>query len=372
MIYLDNAATTKMSEKAGKEQLYWSCSKYFNPSASYEQAFEVAQALAGARERLKKLLGVKRGDVIFTSGATESNNLAIRGSVRDGDWNYIFSAGEHASVLNVAKALEKEGKNVKYIPLTKRGDVDLDALINLIDSKTKFVSCMFVNSVNGAINDIAKLVKIVKERAPRAVIHVDGVQAFCKIPFKLEELDVDLFSISAHKFHGPKGVGALYVKNKATLKNMIFGGGQEFDKRSGTENVPGIMAMLVAAEEIDVRANFEKVKKLNDILVKQLNHQGIEFVGTCEKSPYILTFICDGVNGETLVRMLEKDVVVGRGSACSSKKAGNHVLESMGYSLNKIKSVLRVSLNAQLDENQMEEAGKIIKKKYLELLEKMK
>ena len=372
MIYLDNAATTKLSDKAGKELLYWASSNYFNPSASYNQAFEVAQALAGARERLKKMLGAKTGDIIFTSGATESNNLAIRGSVRDGDWNYIFSAGEHASVLNVAKALQSEGKNVKFIPLTKDGDVDLSALKNLVDSKTRFVSCMFVNSVSGAINDIASLSKIVKERAPRALIHVDGVQAFCKIPFKLAELDVDLFSISAHKFHGPKGVGALYVKNKATLKNMIYGGGQEFDKRSGTENVSGIMAMLVAAEETDVKSNLLKVEKLNNIFVKQLDCEGIEYVGSCKKSPYILTFICNGVNGETLVRMLEKEVVVGRGSACSSKKAGNHVLESMGFPLNKIKGLVRVSFDASIDENDVKEAGRIVKQNYLELLEKVK
>ncbi len=372
MIYLDNAATTRLSDKAGKELLNWACFNYYNPSASYQQAFEVRQALNGARERLKKLFGVKVGDIIFTSGATESNNLAIRGSVREGQWNYIFSAGEHASVLNVAKSLENEGKDVRFIPLKKAGDVDLDALTKLVDSKTRFVSCMFVNSVTGAINDIAKLSKIVRERAPRAIIHVDGVQAFCKIPFRLDELDIDLFSISAHKFHGPKGVGALYVKNKDTLKNMVFGGGQEFDKRSGTENVPGIMAMLVSAEEIDVQSNYEKVKKLNEILVKQLNQKGIDFVGTCEKSPYILTFTCEGVNGETLVRMLEKDVIIGRGSACSSKKAGNHVLESMGYPLDKIKGVLRVSLNAQQNENEIKKAGKLIREAYLELSEKMK
>lgn len=372
MIYLDNAATTPLSERAAKEQVYWACSNFFNPSATYLPAVKVAQKLGEARDRLKKLLGAKDGDIIFTSGATEANNLAIRGSLRGGEWEYVFSAGEHPSVLNLAKALESEGKSVKFAPLNSSGQVDLDALEKLLTPKTRLVSCMFVSNVTGAVNDIKKLSQIVRKKSPRALIHVDGVQAFCKLPFKLSQLDVDLFAISAHKFHGPKGVGALYVKNKAALKNMVYGGGQEYGLRSGTENVAGIMAMLAAAEEIDADKNYEKVSKIKAAFVEEIKCDGIESLSFESSSPYILTLLCTGVNGETLVRMLEDEVIVGRGSACSSKKAGNHVLEAMKISLEKIKGALRVSFDASLTLEEAKSAAKIIKEKYQNLAEKMK
>ena len=204
MIYLDNAATTPMSEKAAAEYVKYSCQSFFNPSATYVQAVDVAVKLNEVRENIKKLLGAKKGDVIFTGGATEANNLAIRGSVREGKWEYLFSAGEHASVDSLAHALQNEGKDVKLIPLARGGEVDYVALQNMVTPKTRLVSCMLVNSVTGSINDIARISKIVRKVAPKAIIHVDGVQAFRKLNFSVDKMDVDLFSISAHKFHGSK------------------------------------------------------------------------------------------------------------------------------------------------------------------------
>ena len=231
---------------------------------------------------------------------------------------------------------------------------------------------MFVNNVTGAINDIARVSRIIRKKSPAALLHVDGVQAFGKLEFSLDKLDVDLFSISAHKFHGPKGVGALYVKNKAALKNIVFGGGQEFGVRSGTENVAGIMAMNAAANEIKPQQNFEKVSKLKDVFMKELESvKGIRFVGE-NTSPYILLMIFSGINGETLVRVLENEVVVGRGSACSSKKSGNHVLEAMGIRLEDIKGAIRASFDPTLAEEEILKAARIIKERYLELLERLK
>lgn len=372
MIYLDNAATTPMSEKAAKEFVEFACSSFFNPSATYVQAVEIKNRLADVRENLKKLLGAKKGEIIFTGGATEANNLAIRGSVREGKWEYIFSAGEHASVFELAHALEKEGKSVSFIPLQKSGEIDYVALEKMLTPKTRLVSVMFVNNVTGVINDVAKISKIVRKHSPSALLHVDGVQAFRKLEFSLDKLDVDLFSISAHKFHGPKGVGALYVRNKAALKNIVYGGGQEFGVRSGTENVAGIMAMNVAASEIDVRDSFEKVAKLKGAFANELESvKGVRFVGE-NTSPYILLMIFAGVNGETLVRLIENEVVVGRGSACSSKKSGNHVLEAMGVKLDEIKGAIRVSFAPSLTEEEVINAAGIIKERYLELLARLK
>lgn len=372
MIYLDNAATTKMSIKALEEYSKYACSLFYNPSATYVQAVDTAATLTDARGRIKKLLGVKNGDIIFTSGATESNNLAIRGSLRQGNWKYIFSSGEHASVGSLAAALKNEGKEVEFVPLQKSGEIDYLQFEKLLSSKTRLVSIMMISNVTGAINDIARISKMVRKNCPQAVLHVDGVQAFCKIPVNLDKLDVDLFSFSAHKFHGPKGVGGLYVRNKAALKNLVYGGGQEFAIRSGTENVGGIMAMLTAAEEIDVEANFKKVALLKQaFLNKLLPCNGVTVAGE-NTSPYICMLLFKGVNSETLVRSIENEVIVGRGSACSAKKAGNHVLEGMGYNLDLIKGALRVSFDASLSEQEVENAAEIIKDKYLELFEKLK
>lgn len=372
MIYLDNAATTKMCEEALKEYEYFSCSNFYNPSAIYLPAIKVGVALDEARARLKKCLGAKKGDIIFTSGATESNNLAIRGSQREGKWEYVFSSGEHASVYNLANALKQEGKTVHFVPLNKGGEIDYEALEKLLTPKIRVVSVMFVNNVTGVINDIKRISQIVRQNAPSAILHVDGVQAFCKLKFSLDELDVDLFSLSAHKFHGPKGAGALYVKNKAALKNLVFGGGQEYGIRSGTENVPAIMGMVKAAEVIDVSANFEKVKCLKAAFLQELcGDEKIKFVGE-NASPYIAMMLFEGVNGETLTRALEEKVIVGRGSACSAKKAGNHVLSAMGFNLGQIKGAIRVSFDASLTMEQVVEAAKIIKTTYLQLLEKLK
>lgn len=371
MIYLDNAATTKMFEKCGEVYMNFASSDFFNPSAGYIYGVNISRELENARKCLLKKLGAKSGDIIFTGGATESNNLAIRGSKRKG-WEHIFSIGEHPSVYNVAKELELENNEIiKFVPLQNSGQIDYSALERVLSEKTRLISVMHVSNETGAVNDIERISAIRDKICPKALLHVDGVQAFCKIPVNLENLGVDLYTISAHKFHGPKGVGALYVKNKASLKNIVFGGGQEFGIRSGTENVGGIMAMKYAFENIDVEKNFEHVKKLNSIFKQLISEEKrVNFIET--QSPYIISLSFEGVNGETLMRALENDVVVGTGSACSTKKAGNRVLEAMGKSQKEIKSSIRVSFNAYMSENEVEKAAKIILDKYKQVWEKVK
>lgn len=369
-IYLDNAATTKMDSELLETIQSFSCCDFYNPSAGYKQAIKNSHHLDSARDIILEKLGGTKGDIIFTSGATESNNLAIRGSLREGKWEYIFSVGEHPSVYNVAKMLQQEGKIVHFVGLNKNGEIDYDQLASLITEKTRLVSAMLVSNETGAVNDIPKISQIVKSKNPKTLIHVDGVQGFCKIPFSLQNCDIDFFTISGHKFHAPKGVGCLYIKNKASLKSLVYGGGQEFAVRSGTENLPSIMAMAERVKKVNIRENLDKVLTLREGFLNKISDKNVSVV--CGGSPYICSLSFKGVNGETLMRALEDEVIVGTGSACSTKKAGNRILEAMGFSKDYIKSSIRVSFNSYQTIDEVEKAGEIILKKYYEILEKVK
>ena len=372
MIYLDNASTTKMYEgEVGIYQKY-ACQSFYNPSAGYSVSNQIAKELDSVRELIKNKLG-QDGEVVFTGGATESNNLAIMGSKRNGKWEYVFSEGEHPSVYNVAKELANAGHIVHFVKLQKNGQVDYFELEKILNDRTRLISIMHVNNETGAINDLKIIGEIKKRYAPHALLHVDGVQAFCKLDYSIEGRGVDFYTISAHKFHGPKGVGVLYVKNINSLKPIVFGGGQENGYRSGTENVPGIMSMAYAIKNIDVSANFAYVTKLNllmrDILSQDKNVVVKDYIYA---SPYILNVEFAGVNAETLVRALsDKGILVGKGSACSTKKSGNRVLDSMGLSLNEIKSHIRISFSEFNTEEEIREAGVVILDTYNEIREKV-
>lgn len=369
MIYLDNAATTKMFASVAEIMKKYACDDFFNPSAGYGAAISLSGEVDRAREALLKSLGASRGEIIFTSGATESNNLAILGSFRSGNWEYVFSAGEHPSVYNTALALKEKGARVHFVPL-KNGQIDYAALENVVNEKTRLVSVIHVSNETGAINDIARVRAILNKKCPKALLHVDGVQAFCKIPFKLDDFAPDLYTISAHKFHGPKGVGALYVKNKDGLKNIVYGGGQEQNRRSGTLNVPGIMGMAAAALQIDVEKNFENVKALKkaflDIVLQDQRVSALDF-----GSPYIVSLQFEGVNGETLMRAVENEVIISTGSACSAKYGGNRVLEQNKLPPQKIKSSVRVSFNAYLSVQEVKSAAHILLDAYHDIYKKV-
>ncbi len=388
MIYLDNAATTPMFEGAAEQYKKYACELFYNPSAGYGEAIKISRLLQEARKTILDRLGAAKGDIIFTSGATESNNLAIQGSERSGKWEYVFSAGEHPSVFNVAKSLQQKGYVVHFVPLGKDGQIDYGALEKVLNEKTRLISVIHVSNETGAINDIARISLLRDRLSPKALLHVDGVQAFCKIPFSVDRLGVDLYTISshkfhgpkgvgalyvrnkgAHKFHGPKGVGALYVRNKGGLKNIVFGGGQEGGLRSGTENVSGIMAMIWAVTHINTQENFEKVTKLKNAFLEVLKSEagiGVIDVG----SPYILSLSFKGVKGETLMRRVENEVIVGIGSACSTRYAGNRILEQL-IARDEVISSVRVSFNAYLTLDEVKNAAMIIKNAYKNLLEKV-
>lgn len=362
MIFLDNAGTTKMFDECAGIYKYYACEKFYNPSAMSRESSLLHQLLDDTRKFFLKKLGATSGTVIFTGGATESNNLAIRGSVRNGNFEYLFSSGEHPSVYNVAKSLQNEGKAVNFIKLTSVGTVNIDDLRLKLNANVRLISIMLVSNETGAINDIKKITLLRDELCPKALLHVDAVQGFMKIPFSLQ--GVDLLTFSAHKFHGPKGVGGLYVKNSTILKNIVYGGGQEFGLRSGTENVAGIMAMRKACELIDVRENFEKVSHLKEVFNQNLNCEGIQILNF-GGSPYIESLVFNGVKGETMLHALEeRGVIVGLGSACSSKKAGNRILQEIGIPNTDIVSSVRVSFNAYMSEKEIFDASQIIVEVY--------
>ena len=371
MIYLDNAATTKMYEGAVDVYKKYACQSFFNPSAGYNKAINIAKDLERVRNIILNKLGAK-GDVIFTSGATESNNLAIFGSKRNGKWEYVFSEGEHPSVYNVAKELESQGFIVHFIGLRKDGQIDYEQLENVLNEKTRLISTMHVSNETGAINDLHLIDKIRQKKCPKALLHIDGVQAFCKLEYNITDYNIDLYTISGHKFCGPKGVGALFVKKISSLKNTVFGGGQEGGYRSGTENVPAIMAMGYAIEHYNTKENYSKVESLKEAFLAEIRKE--DKIDTIEgDSPYIVGLNLKGVNGETIMRALQdEDILVGIGSACSTKKAGNRVLNSIGYNLNEIKSHIRISFIADLTIDEAKFAGKKIVEIYNRIWENVK
>lgn len=363
MIYLDNAATTKINEKALEVYNYYSKVDFFNPSAVY--AIKNSLCLSQARQTISRKLGFDGLDnVIFTASASEANNLAFSCVAND----YVISNGEHPSVYNMALHL-KENKRVLFCPLSQNGEVNYSELEKLLSSETKFISVMHVSNETGAINDLEKISKMRDEICPGAILHVDGVQAFCKIDFNMKKSGVDLYTISGHKIGGPKGIGALVFKNKNKLKPIIFGGGQEFNLRSGTENLPAIMSLKYVVE--NRTPNTDYITSLNKAFLNELNDNNIEI--NCKNgSPYILSLSFKGIRGETFVSMLsDKGVFVSTGSACSSKKKGNRILSSMGFNEETIISSVRVSFFESNTLEEVSQAGKIMLQTYHELKEKM-
>ncbi|NLZ25531.1 MAG: cysteine desulfurase [Clostridiales bacterium] len=326
MIYFDNAATTKMYPECVYEMQKWAEYDYFNPSALYKPSVEVKKAIDGARKTLLKYLkGSTSGRLIFTSSGTEADNLALFGSKKWNGAGIVVGDGEHDAVRAAALELKSKGYNVKFSPINRDGSVNMEKLEQLLDENVAFVSIMHVSNETGAVNDIASISKLVRKKSPRALFHSDGVQAFGKVSVNLAAWDVDLYSISAHKLHGPKGIGALYLKNGVNLKPLIFGGGQEDGLRSSTENTPAIMAFEIAAdkyfENIEDNNNKKRVifERLSNLILRYAPDTVI--ISPENGAPHILTVAFKDVRGETLLHALEEyQIYVGIGSACSSKR----------------------------------------------------
>lgn len=357
MIYLDNAATTCPHSGAVSRANEFLTENYYNPSARYRGGDEAARALKAARQAVLAPVAGDDFDLIFTSGGTEADNHAVFSSARRG--NAVTTAGEHAAVYESFIQLKTRGVEPRFAALNQDGSVNEDALLNLIDEKTSFVSVVHVNNETGAANDIFSLAKRVKEKNPRVVFHSDGVQAYGKIPVRLTD-DIDLYSISAHKIGALKGTGALIKRKKCSLLPLIYGGGQEGSWRSGTENTFGIACFRFAAEEKfqTLAKDQERLAYYREQLWSLLEKPLFERISPENGSPYILCVSALGLRGEVLQRMLwDRGIVIGTGSACSSKKPHSRVIEACGYSAKTLDGVLRVSFSSQTSAGEIERAA---------------
>ncbi|WP_432664031.1 cysteine desulfurase family protein [Wukongibacter baidiensis] len=355
--YLDNGATTRPNEEVIDIMVKSMREDYGNPSSLHRKGVEIEKLIKRARKQVAKAIGAGEGEVYFTSGGTESNNLAIlgvlEGNKRKGN-HIITTKIEHPSVLNVFNALEESGYEVSYLSVDKNGQISIDELKNVLRDETVLISIMYVNNEVGAIQPISEVTKVINSRKNKPLLHVDAIQAFGKIKLNVKKQNIDLMSISGHKIHGPKGIGALYVKKGIKIKSMIFGGNQELGLRSGTENVPGILGLGVAAEW--VKKDFESnTKKMNELKIRLLNGiqnnlqqvkvNGDSLEGT---APHILNISFEGIRGEVLLHTLEQEgIYVSTGSACSSnkKKAFSHVLKEMALTEDQMEGAIRFSLS---------------------------
>ncbi len=355
--YLDNAATTKCFDEEIEIFKELSVYNFYNPSASYRPAREIKKQLDQARLNIVDCVGGEGGKLYFTSSATESNNTVFKGvNLRAGDI-VLISKGEHPSVYESAHDLEKRGVKVFEIAITSNGVVDEDDYKKLVcQDGVKFISIIHSSNEIGAINDISKLCKIAKSVNKNIIFHSDGVQALGKINVNLNSLGVDLYTISAHKIYAPRGIAGLWVKNGVHLNPLLLGGGQEDGFRSSTENVSGALMFSYAVKKVcsERLKNFEIVKEYKKQFLNKLNASSvsdlIKINSPDDANPYVVSLSIKGIKGEVLVNLLETyGVFVSTGSACSAKKAGNRVLEAMGFSKDEVISSIRVSFSPYIE-----------------------
>lgn len=379
MIYFDNAATTAPSKSALEKAKEFNNDRFFNPSTLYNGGLNCAKEIKSAKDSILRCIGAISNDyeVIFTSCGSESDNQAIFCTVKRGI--FVTDKGEHSAVHKSFLELKNRGLTVEFIDLNKDGSVDTEKLYDFIknNSGVSFVSIMHVNNETGAINDVNAIADSIKKINPSIIFHVDGVQAYAKLPYRLSN-KIDLYSISAHKINGLKGVGALIKRKKLNVSPLIFGGGQENGLRSGTENVFGIKVFQYATEEraLSLKENYKKVQELKEFVAEKLDKDVfcvLSSLDSSKSSPYILSVSAKGLRGEVLMHLLEMDnVLVGNGSACSSKNRYSRVLTACGYDETVLDGVIRISFSPDNTIEEGEIAVKIINEKAKKLKETMR
>lgn len=348
--YLDNSATTPVLQEAAQKAFDLMTGEFGNPSSLHSRGFRASQELEAARAAVCARLGAKPEELFFTSGGTEANNLAVFGAAEAGRRRgnrIVTTAAEHDSVLNPMKELEKRGYEVVYIAPDPSGRVSEEQLAEAIDGKTILVSVMLVNNETGAIFPVQAAQRAIRRNRAPALLHTDCVQAFGKLEFAPQKLGADLLTISAHKLHGPKGAGALYVKKGVRIPPRAFGGGQERGIRSGTESVPLLGAFGEAVRLLPKAAEtLPKVEGLNRLLREGLlKLPGVVLNSPEDALPYVLNFSAGTVRAETMLHFLsERGISVSSGSACGKAKP-SHVLTAMGLPKERIASALRVSFS---------------------------
>ncbi len=351
-IYLDHNATTPVHPEVVKEMLPYYTEIYGNASSFHQFGQQARKAVEEAREKVADFIGAKSGEIIFTGGGTEADNFAIKGIAYANQAkgkHIITSSIEHHAVLNSCKYLEKQGFRITYFPVDKYGLINPEDVKKAIEDETIFISIMHANNEMGTIEPIAEVGKIAKEKG--IYFHIDAVQSAGKIPLKVDELNVDLVSLSGHKIYGPKGIGVLYIRKGTKIQPLIHGGHHEKNKRAGTENVPGIVGLAKAIEIVRITMEEETVRltNLRDRLWVRINEK-IEDVflhgHERERLPNTLNLSFEGVEGEAIILDLDmKGIAVSTGSACTSGTLEpSHVLKAMGVNPQVAQGAIRFSL----------------------------
>lgn len=370
LIYMDNAATTACYEEVKQAMMPFLTEKYANPSGIYKFATESKSVIDGARKEIANSIGAKPNEICFTAGGTEADNMAIKAVAWKNQTkgkHIITSKIEHHAVLHACEWLEKQGFEVTYLDVDRFGIVDMDQLIRAIRSDTILISIMTANNEIGTIQPIEQIGKIARSRG--ILFHTDAVQAYMQIPINVNLLSIDLMSVSGHKFGGPKGIGFLYIREKTGILPLLHGGAQEFGKRAGTENVPGIVG-IGKAVEISKQTMFKRSRYelgIRDYIVRRISREISEvringdFV---RRLPGNMNFCFRGIEGESLVVMLDLDgICASAGSACNAGMGNvSHVLTALGVPKDYARGSLRLTINDKITKKDADYAVECIKK----------
>ena len=369
--YLDNSATTVCEPGVVEKVVRMMSVIYGNPSAMHNKGVEAENYIKEAKEIIAKTMKVQEKELIFTSGGTESNNLAIMGCAaanhRMGK-HLITTKIEHPSVGNVMKHMEEDGFEVTYLPVDENGIVKLDKLKEALRPDTMLVSVMHVNNEIGAVQPIEEIGKLVKANNKATLFHVDAIQGYGKYRIYPKKMGIDLLSVSGHKIHGPKGVGFLYCDSKVKIKPIIFGGGQQKDLRSGTENVPGIVGLAEAAKEIytDFEDKMKHLYEIKEYFVEKVTElEGTKINGLTgkESAPHVVSVSFPGIRSEVLLHSLEdKEIYASAGSACSSNKpAVSATLKAINAPKEHLDSTLRFSFSVHTTKEEIDYCIEVLK-----------
>lgn len=365
--YLDNSATTRCSEAVRDIMVKVMMEDYGNPSSLHLKGVKAEEYIKEAREKIAKTLKVSEKEILFTSGGTESNNLALIGTAlanqRAGK-HIITTAIEHPSVAATVKYLEEQGFEITYLSVDENGLISLEELEAVVREDTILVSIMQINNEMGAIEPVAEASEIIKRKNPKTLLHVDAIQSYGKLKIHPKKLNVDLLSVSGHKFHGPKGSGFLYIKDKTKIKPILFGGGQQKGMRSGTENVPAIAGLGVACEEIyrNFDENLARLYEVKQTFLRGLEKlEGVHVNGRTgeDSAPHIVSVSFEGIDkSEALLHALEdRGIYVSAGSACSSNKpAVSATLKAIGVPEKMLTATLRFSFSVHTTVEEVEYA----------------
>ena len=348
--YLDNSATTRVCPEAAEAALKAMTENYGNPSSTHTKGREAKRLLDESRRQAASALGCTPQELVFTSCGSESDNWAIlKGAelMRRRGKHVISSMVEHDAVLKSLEELERQGYEVTRLRPDRTGAISVQSVLDALREDTILVSLMLVNNETGAVTDIAAIARAIKKAAPQVLLHTDAVQAFMKLPFTAKSLGADMISVSGHKIHAPKGIGALYIRNGLKLKPFILGGSQESGRRAGTEAMPQIAAFgaACAAAKALFRENTEHMAALRRLAIEELSREIPEMVVIGGGAPHILSISLPGWRSEVLMNFLEeREIYVSKSSAC--KKGGrSHVLEAMGLEPKIIDGAIRIGLS---------------------------